>query len=385
MQQMRNVYFDNSATTKPSEAVFEIVQSTLLSQFGNPASLHSLGLQAENSIIEAKNTLCSYIGSAMNEVTFTSGGTESNNLAVFGVAEAYKRSGRCIITTKAEHPSVLEPCKRLEELGFNVTYLNVDEKGYVNIDELENALNDETTLVSIQHVNSETGTIQPVEKIADLIKQKNKKTMFHVDGVQAFGKIPVSLKKIDLYSASSHKVHGLKGFGLLYVKKGTKLCPLFYGGNQQEGTRSGTENTLGVLSFSVAASECFNNIKENYMHVSILKQRLFDGIVKSAKQNEIVAVVNGDFENGSAYILNVSFLGIKGEVLLRFLDSKGIYVSTGSACSERRKSSGVLKSYGLDESRARSAVRFSFSRYNTVDEVDYCIEMLEQGLKYLKL
>ncbi len=374
---MDSVYFDNSATTKPSERVVQKAVEMLTACYGNPSSLHGIGISAENEITKAKDVLCGILNCALSELIFTSGGTESNNTAIFGIAQGYKRDGNHIITSKTEHPSVLEACRYLSEKGYDITFLDVDGCGYINTSQLLDTITNRTILVTLNHVNSETGALQPVELIGNLIKQRNKGTIFHVDGVQAFGKFKIKFKNIDLYSISGHKIHGLKGTGALYVKKGLKLVPVFFGGGQQGNLRPGTENTLGITTLAVAAKECYEYLDESYANIQKVKNHL-----TSLADNENV-FINGCTKKDSPYILNMSFKGLKGEVLLRMLEGYGIYVSTGSACSERRKSKSPLQFYGYDAVRVDSAIRFSFSRFNTLEEADYCKEAIIKSISQL--
>ena len=371
------VYFDNAASTKPIIGVLEVLNKICNEGYGNPSSAHSVGIRAETAITESKAAISELLDVSPDEIIFTSGGTEANNMAVFGISESFKRSGNHIITTKTEHPSVTAPVKLLEQKGYEVTYLDVCDKGYVKADDLQGAMREDTILVSIHHVNSETGTIQNISELAKNVKSKNPNTIFHCDGVQAFGKIPISLKNIDLYSISGHKIHCIKGIGGLYVKKGLKIAPLILGGGHQGGLRGGTENSMGAAAFRVAAVDAYSNMSASRQKVLEVKSRLS----KIADGERII--INGDPENSSPYILSMSFLGKKGEVLLRYLDDKGVYVSTGSACNERKKNSSGLMHFGYSKDRVASAVRFSFSRFNTVQEADYCAEVLEGALERL--
>ncbi len=363
-----DIYFDNAATTKPSQSVFKKATAILTELYGNPSSLHKLGIEIEREIIKSTETISNLLDIRQDELIFTSGGTESNNIAIQGTVFAHKRSGNHIITTKAEHSSVLQPFKFLEENGFSTTYLNVNEKGYLNIKNVIDSINDKTVLVSISHVNSETGTVQNISEIGAEIKRKNKNTIFHVDGVQSFGKLSVNFKNIDLFSFSSHKIHGIKGTGGLYVKKGLKIKPLFYGGGQQLGLRSGTENTIGIVTFGVAALQAYENMEQNFSNALAIKNKLLDF---ASNNNNIF--VNGDALSASPYILNLSLGLLKGEVVVRMLDSLGIYASTGAACNLRksRKNQGsVLQAYGISNDRQQSAVRFSFSSQNSLNEAE---------------
>lgn len=370
------IYLDNGATTKPRKEVIDIINKSFTEYYGNPSSLHKKGVEIEKMIRKARKQVAKALGADEGEIYFTSGGTESNNLAILGALEGNKRRGNHIITTKIEHPSVLNVFKVLEERGYDVTYLSVNKKGQIDVEELKNSIKDDTVLISIMYVNNEVGTIQPIEKISKMLSGMEKRPIFHVDAIQAFGKIKFSLKKlnVDLMSISGHKIHGPKGIGALYVKKGTKIKSIIFGGNQETGIRSGTENVHGILGLGVAAELVKKEFSENTNKMKKLKIRLFNGI----NENIDNIKVNGFIDEISApHILNVSFLGIRGEVLLHSLEQDGIYVSTGSACSSKKKSfSHVLEEMGLSEKEMEGAIRISFSPYNTEEEIDYVIERL---------
>ena len=372
-----SIYFDNAASTKPTTGVLDALNKICNECYGNPSSAHSIGVKAEDAIKKSKAAISALIDVSPDEIVFTSGGTEANNMAIFGVAESFKRGGKHIITTKTEHPSVTAPIKFLEQRGYEVTYLGVCDKGYVSTEALYESIRQDTILVSIHHVNSEAGTIQNISEIAETVKSKKPDTIFHCDGVQAFGKIHLPLKNIDLYSISGHKIHCVKGIGGLYVKKDLKIAPLIHGGGHQSGLRGGTENSMGSAAFSAAAIEAYSAMSESHQKVHEIKSRL------SEMADGEYIIINGDPENSLPYILSISFLGKKGEVLLRYLDDKGVYVSTGSACNERKKSDSGLAHFGYSKDRVDSAVRFSFSRFNTVREADYCVDILNEALRTL--
>ena len=370
---MTKIYFDNAAATQPLDEVVEKYIFITKNICGNPSSLHKLGVLAENEIIASASVISKLLGVSPNEIIFTSGGTESNNLAMMGTANA-TGANKNIVTTAAEHPSVLECCKALEMRGFEVTYLKTDLNGHINLHELQSSINTRTVLVSVVHVNNETGAIQNIFDIGNVIKSANKNTLFHVDGVQSFGKHPTWLykSKIDLFSFSSHKIHGLKGVGGLFIKKGTRIAPIFYGGGQQNGIRPGTENVAGIVSFAEAARIAYRDMDVNLNIVSSIRNEL----LKIGNYADIT--INGDPESSSPYILNLSFTGCVGEILLNALSEKGISVSTGSACNGRRSKDSVITRMGLPAERANSAVRFSFSRFNTVHEAEKCVEALKK-------
>lgn len=375
---MNEIYFDNAATTPLSDSVKKEMLNVMDHVYGNPSSLHNVGFQAEQLIKQSTKILCELLRITPQELIYTSGGTESNNTAIFGVASANKTFKR-VITATTEHPSVLEPFKQLEKMGYDVIFLPVDGKGHINIAQLSDSINKQTSLVSIMAVNNEIGTIQPIEQIGNAIKRKNSQTIFHVDGVQAFGKHKIDLRKsqIDLFSMSGHKLHAPKGVGGLYIKRRTRMNPLIYGGGQQSGFRSGTENVLGIAAFGVAAQEAFGEMDKHEQTVMQIKQFMIDGLKKSDGVQ-----FNGDADD-SPYILNVSFDGIKSEVLLHSLENEGIYVSSGSACSSKAKHSKILTMYGLSAKRAETAIRFSFSRTNSIAEAEYVIKSIEKILPVL--
>ncbi|AFK86561.1 MULTISPECIES: cysteine desulfurase family protein [Thermoanaerobacterium] len=377
------VYLDNSATTKVRREVVEKMVEAMEVEYGNPSSVHRKGYNAEKILSKSREDVAKLLGCESHEVFFTSGGTESNNLAIRGIVHSMKRNGNHLITTKIEHPSVLNVMKQLEEEGFDVTYLNVDNHGYVDLDELKNAINDRTILMSIMAANNEIGTIEPLDEIAKLKRMKDK-FYFHVDGVQAVGKINIDLKNIDidLLSISGHKMHGPKGIGALYVKKGTKIKPILYGGGQEANLRSGTENMPGIVGLGEACRFMKDNFIEYEGKLRALKKRLYDGI-----KSEIPDIhLNGpDIDDGAPQILNISFLGVRGEVLLHALEEKGIYVSTGSACSSHKNTeSHVLKAIGLSHEYIEGAIRFSLSVFNTEEEIDYAIQVLKEKVNFLR-
>ncbi len=383
------IYFDNAATTF---SCTESIQAFIESQescFANPSSLHSLGIEAELRLKAAKDPFFRLLGVSpqhgswpvSSDIIFTSGGSEANNLAIFGAVNAYQRLGNHIITSKAEHPSVLMAVKHLEQKGFFVTYLEHMENGEVDLEQLAQAVTDKTLLVSLMYVNNETGKIQPLEKINAIIRRKNKNVIFFTDCVQAFGKhmVNVLAAGVDICSFSSHKIHGVKGVGGLFVKKGVRLTPMLYGGEQQGQLRPGTENSYGILAFSVAAQVSLENFKENEKKAAMLKGAFLNGL------KDIPEVyLNGELEGFSPYIVNVSFLGIGGEIMQNQLSMKKIYVSTGAACSKRKKTEGPLDAYGFPKERIASAIRFSFSSYNTLEEVDYALGVLNESVKSLR-
>ena len=372
------IYFDNASTTKISDAVLEKMYDFMKTGFANPSSLHSLGFEVEKEITKARKSIASAIKATPDEIYFTSGGTEANNTAILGVAEAYKKRGNRVVTMRIEHPSVTDSYRELENRGFEIVSLDVDEKGYININELENAVNENTILVSIMYVNNEVGTVQDMEKIYSVIKAKNKSCIFHTDCVQAFGKHPINCKNADIITMSGHKIQSAKGIGAMYIKKGVRVNNLHFGGGQEKGFRPGTENSYAIVAMGEAIDIAIKNMESNYKRVSEVRNTL----LKITDELEGV-YVNGDVEKGSPYILNLSFENVKGEVLLHALENDGIYVATGSACSSRAKEKKKIVDYIVD-GRGGSAVRFSFSSENTVEEAEKVVESLKKQVPLLR-
>lgn len=376
-------YFDNSATTRCYPEVAEIVVKTMTEDFGNPSAMHLKGVEAEKYVREAAQTLAKILKVNEKEIIFTSGGTESNNLALFGGADANKRSGNHIITTSVEHAAVGQPVERLEQMGYEVTIVPVDHRGVVQLEALEKALRPDTILVSTMYVNNEVGAVMPVEEIAKLVHEKSPKALYHVDAIQAFGKYRIYPKKvgIDMLSVSSHKIHGPKGVGFLYINEKARIQPQILGGGQQAGMRSGTDNVPGIAGLGVAAKMVYTDFDEKIEHMYQLKERLAEGFLKLPDVR-----LNGmEIREGAPQILSASFLGVRSEVLLHTLEEKGIYVSAGSACSShKRKAAGTLSAMGMEAAQRESTLRFSFSEENTFEEVDYALEVIGQVLPILR-
>lgn len=377
-------YLDNSATTRVSEDVKDIMVKVMTEEYGNPSSLHMKGVEAEHYVREAREKIAKILKVNEKEILFTSGGTESNNTALIGTAMANKRKGNHIITSSIEHASVGSPLKYLEKQGFNVTWLPVDKDGKVNPEDVREAICDETILVSVMYVNNEIGAIQPIDEIADVIAQKKPDVIFHVDAIQAFGKMPIYPKrqKIDLMSVSGHKIHGPKGTGFLYIKDKTKINPIIFGGGQEKGMRSGTENVPGIAGLGVACDNADNNISGRIEEMYELKDYFIDRI----SSLEDITVNSKKGHEGAPHIVSVSFRGVRSEVLLHSLEDKNIYVSAGSACSSNKPAvSATLKGIGLDKELLDSTLRFSFSVDTSREELDYTVETVEELLKKLRL
>ena len=376
-------YFDNSATTRCYPEVAEIVVKTMTEDFGNPSAMHLKGVEAEKYVREAAQTLAKILKVNEKEIIFTSGGTESNNLALFGGADANKRSGNHIITTSVEHAAVGQPAERLEQMGYEVTIVPVDHRGVVQLEALEKALRPDTILVSTMYVNNEVGAVMPVEEIAKLVHEKSPKALYHVDAIQAFGKYRIYPKKagIDMLSVSCHKIHGPKGVGFLYINEKARIQPQILGGGQQAGMRSGTDNVPGIAGLGVAAKMVYTDFDKKIEHMYQLKERLAEGFLKLPDVR-----LNGmEIREGAPQILSASFLGVRSEVLLHTLEEKGIYVSAGSACSShKRKAAGTLSAMGMEAAQRESTLRFSFSEENTFEEVDYALEVIGQVLPMLR-
>ena len=376
-------YFDNSATTRCFEEVKDIVVKTMMEDFGNPSAMHQKGVDAEGYVKESARTLAQILKVTEKEILFTSGGTESNNLALIGGALANKRSGNHIITTAVEHAAVSQPVAFLQEQGFEVTILPVDGHGVVKLDALEKALRPDTILVSTMMVNNETGAVMPVEKIGAMIQEKCPKALYHVDAIQAFGKYRIYPKKwnIHLLSVSSHKIHGPKGVGFLYINSKAKVQPLILGGGQQNGMRSGTDNVPGIAGLSLAAKTIYDNLDEKVEKMRALKQHFIEGVEKIEN-----TTIHGLYDETSApHIISVGIAGIRSEVLLHALEDKGIYVSSGSACaSNHPQISGVLKGIGAKQEFLDATLRFSMSEFTTKEEIDYTLETLYNCIPMLR-
>lgn len=376
-------YLDNSATTRCYEEVKDIVVKTMMEDYGNPSSMHMKGVEGEKYIKEAAARIARTLKADEKEIYFTSGGTESNNWALIGTALANQRAGKHIIISSVEHAAVSAPAEFLESQGFSVTRLGVDQEGKVSLKELEEAITSETILVSVMFVNNEIGAVQPIEEIGELIKKKNPKTYFHVDAIQAYGKYRIVPKKmhIDMLSASGHKIHGPKGVGFLYINSKVKIIPYIYGGGQQKGMRSGTDNVPGVAGLGVAAEKIYKNLDENVTHMRNLR-RYF---VEQLQMMENVVIHGMSMEESAPQIVSASFVGVRSEVLLHTLEDSQIYISAGSACStHKRNHSSTLQAVGIPREQVESTVRFSFCEFTTKEEIDYTLEVLRKVVPMLR-
>ncbi len=393
-------YLDNSATTRASDNVINEMTKVMSIDFGNPSSKHMKGVESENYLKNAKEVIAKILKVEPKEIVFTSGGTESNNLALIGSAMANIRRGRHIISTVFEHASVAETLNYLCELklsedidpqkkGFEITYIKVDSEGHINLDELKNAIREDTILVSTMMVNNEIGAVQDVEKIGKLIKEINPNIVYHVDAIQGFGKYEIYPKKwnIDLLSVSAHKLHGPKGIGFLYINEKIKVNPTIFGGGQQKGMRSGTDNVPGVAGLAVCVKDAYDNLEENVLHLTSIKDSFIEGLEKLSEEESLGCKIKINSFKGTKsapQIVSATFSPIKSEVLLHALEEKEIYVSSGSACSSNKPGlSGTLQSIGLTPAQADCTLRFSFCKDTTKEQIEYTLEQLKEILPVL--
>ncbi len=386
----RLVYMDNAATSRPAPEVVEAMTMVLCEEYGNPSSLHKMGARAQKLVEEARKSLASEIGAASEEIYFTSGGTEANNWAILGTVRAGARRGKHIVSTAVEHPSVLATLDDLSRHGFDITLVGVDKHGLVNPASVLEAVRKDTVLVSVMLVQNEIGTIEPCQEIGRILLSLGpRRPRFHVDGVQAFAKLPIDVRTwgVDLLSASAHKIHGPKGIGMLYVRKGLKLPPLVFGGGQEKGMRSGTENVPGIAGFGTACRLWSKDREKVMERLAGLRKRLVEGIMDVAPD----AVLHGQSpdEHGQAsaapHIVHFAFPGYRGESLLHALEEQGVFVSTGSACSSHKsKPSPVVLAMGHSEEEALSSIRFSMSRYTDQEDIELTVEAVESSLESLR-
>ena len=378
------VYLDNSATTRCYPEVGELVYKVMCRDYGNPSSMHRKGVEAEHYVKESKETLARLLKVNPKEIFFTSGGTESDNLALIGTARAARRAGNHLITSAIEHPAILNTMRHLEEEeGFRVTYLPVDANGQIKLEALRDALCRETILVSVMYVNNEVGAVQPIEQAARMVKNYNPRILFHTDAVQGFGKYRIYPKRlgVDLLSASGHKIHGPKGIGFLYINERVKITPIVYGGEQQKNIRSGTENVPGIAGIGLASKMIYQDLDMKVALMRELKDYFLEGVTK-IENTTIHGLTDA---NSAPHIISVGFAGIRSEVLLHALEEKGIYVSSGSACSSNHPAvSGVLKGIGAAREYLDATLRFSMSEFTTKEEIDYTLETLYNCVPMLR-
>ena len=378
-------YLDNSATTRCTKSVAQVMTEVMCGAYGNPSSLHHKGVEAERYVREARETIAKTLKCTPKEIFFTSGGTESDNLAIRGAAYANARQGRHLITTSVEHPAVLNTMQYLEQQGYEVTYLPVDEYGRVRLSDIEAAMRPDTILVSMMHTNNEIGALEPIAEAGELIKRVNPNTLFHVDAVQGYGKSRIYVKrmKIDMLSVSAHKIHGPKGIGFLYVGDRVKIRPIVFGGGQERGLRSGTENVPAIAGMAQAAEEIYQNLDEDVERMYGLRARLEDGI----RRLENVRFNTLPGRESAPHVLSVSFAGVRSEVLLHALEDKGIYVSAGSACASNHpetSGSATLRAIGLEKELLNSTIRFSLSAFTTEEEIDNTVQALGELVPMLR-
>ena len=380
---MRRVYLDHSATTPVDLEVASLMMTYYTEKYGNPSSVHSFGREAKQALEEARNQVAELIGATPSEVTFTSGGTEADNLAIIGTAEALRKKGKHIITSAIEHHAVLETCEYLAKNGFDLTVIPVDEEGMLSVEDIRKAIRPDTILVSVMHANNEVGSILPIAEIGKLTKEHG--IIFHVDAVQSLGKLPIDVNEmnVDLLTVSSHKIYGPKGVGALYVRKGVRVVPLVHGGGQEKKRRSGTENTPGIIGFGKACQLAGQRMAEDAKHHTQLRDKLMNGILQSIDYVK----VNGPLgEKRLPNNVNVSIRFVEGESLLLSLDMLGIAASSGSACtSGSLDPSHVLLAMGLVHEIAHGSLRFSLGRQNTEEEVDYVLEQLPKIVERLRM
>ena len=377
-------YLDNSATTRAYDEVARLVARIMTEEYGNASSVHHMGTVSGNRLFSARETIADTLKVDPSEIVFTSGGTESDNTAIIGAARANAWRGKHIITTSIEHPAVLESCQELVKEGFEITYLPVDETGVVRPGDLKNAIREDTILVSMMFVNNEIGAVEPIAEAGKLIKSINEQIVFHVDAVQAYGKFRIRPKSmnIDLLAVSAHKIHGPKGVGFLYIKKGTKIVPICYGGGQQKGMRSGTENVPGIAGMALAAQMCYDDFDKKISALYELKKYLMESLTERISDIRL----NGpECEKGAPHIVSVSIKGLAAETILNMLSSKEIYVSAGSACTSNNPHvSDTLKAIGLDKSLLESTIRISMSTQTTKEEIDYLLDVLSSQIETMR-
>lgn len=383
------IYLDNSATTRVFEDVVEVMNDIYLNNYGNPSSKHQKGFDAETLMKNATAVIADILKCSPKEIIYTSGGTESDNTALIGAVNAGKRIGKHVVTTVFEHPAILETCAYLESTGCEITYLSVDREGHIDFEELEKSVREDTVIVSIMHTNNEIGAVQNIKRISEIIKKKNPKTLFHVDAVQGFGKYRIIPKKlgIDLMSVSGHKLHGPKGTGFLYQSEKAKISPYIFGGGQQSGKRSGTENVPGICGMAKAVEILYKDFDEDIEKLYTLKKRLIDGVkdIDGIKINGVKDYSDDAIRQSAPHVVSMSVKNVKSEVLLHALEEKGIYVSSGSACASNKNTlSGTLNAIKLEKEYLDSTIRLSMSVFTTKDDIDNTVEALKEIIPELR-
>ncbi len=381
------IYFDNSATTRVSDRVFSLVEKTMREDYGNPSAKHRMGVEAERYVKEAAEKIAKTLKCSPKEILFTSGGTESDNLALIGCALANQRKGKHLITTSVEHPAVYQPLLFLESLGFEITILPVDGDGHISIDELKAAVRPDTILVSVMYVNNEVGAAEPIAEISKAVREKNPETLMHVDAIQGYGKYRIFPKRegIDLLSVSGHKLHGPKGVGFLFIDSRVKIRPILFGGGQQGGLRSGTINVPGIAGMGEAAAEAYEDFDGKMARITAVKDHLIDGLLSGEDALPGISVNSKKGSGSAPHIVSISVEGVRAEVLLHALEDRGIYVSSGSACSAHHPGiSGTLKGIGLAEPLLDATIRVSLCETNTVEEADEFLAVLKELVPVLR-
>ncbi len=378
------IYLDNAASTKARKEVAEIIMDVLLNDYANPDAIHEFGLEVSKKIKKVREITADSLNVSPKEIYFTSGGSEGNNILIQGIINANSRKKKHLITTKIEHPSVYEIFREYEGRGFDVTYLNVDSYGRVSLEELAESITDETILVSIIAVNSEVGTIQKLEEIGKLIKEKNPSTVFHIDFVQGYGHVAINLKKsnIDTLTVSGHKIHGPKGVGAIYLSEKIKIKPIIFGSNQESGVVQRTLNSSGIIGFGKAVEIMKENFERENKYIKELKEFFIEKINEEIEDIRLNSSIEEDFVD---HIINISFRGVMGEVLVHFLGIKKIFASTGSACSSKKGNSRILESMGLSEKEVEGGIRFSFSVYNTKEEIVETVRVLKESVSMIRM
>lgn len=377
------IYLDNAASTKIRDEVLEAVTDVLLNEYANPDAIHGFALEVSKKIKKARQSVADIINVNSKEIYFTSGGSEGNNIIIQGLINANSRDKKHLITTKIEHPSVYEIFREYQRNGFEVTYINVDSYGKINLEELENSIREDTVLVSVIGVNSEVGVIQNLEEVGRIIKKKNKNTYFHTDFVQGLGHLKLEPKKcrIDALTLSSHKIYGPKGVGAIYLSESARIKPIIFGSNQESGVVQRTLNSSGIIGFGRAVQLTYENFTEENNYINTLKKYF---LTKLSKEINDIRINSYEDDNGISHILNVSFRGIQGEVLVHFLGMYKIYVSTGSACSSKKGNSRILENMGLTSDEVSGGIRFSFSIFNTKEELDNTVKILKESVESIR-